>query len=148
MPFTHTPASHPSFPLYPSLSTLPSHVDIGSDIRIERVYRECYPDVGVAYIGSSFVLECVPPAGSPMVNVTWYRNGNKIRQRDDPTIDFSNSRRLLEINPVSTNATGAYHCEAANTINENDPLQTEDIHLTPQCELGCHTVPVSPDTAV
>ena len=64
-----------------------------------------------------------------MVNVTWYRNGIKIRRRDHPRVDFSNSRREMVISSLAASDTGDYHCEAANSINKDDPLVSEKIYI-------------------
>ena len=93
---------------------------------MRRINTECSPDI---YLNTSFTLECLPPDGFPQVNVTWYRGDSKIRKNDDPAVDFSNSRRLLTISPVSYMHVGTYHCEAANEVNENNPLESERLEI-------------------
>ena len=99
------------------------------------------PDVGTAYVTSTLSLECLPPDGYPMVNVTWYRNGIKIRQVENPQfINFSNSRRKLVLGPLFVNFTGSYHCQAANEANRGSPLKSEPLQITVTCESGQRVV--------
>ena len=66
-----------------------------------------------------------------MVNVTWYRNGQKLRQKgNDSDIDFSNRRRNMTISPIKFDHNGEYHCQAANAFNEDDPLESDELVLS------------------
>lgn len=114
----------------------PSTPDIDSEsgISIARINHDCAPDDSKVFLNGSLTLQCFPPSGLPMVNVTWYLNGNKLRAKDDPTIDFSNSRRYMTISPFSGIHDGTYHCEAANTVNQDSPLRSEEMLIELKCK--------------
>ena len=60
-------------------------------------------------------LVCLPSVGYPEVRTSWYRNGMKLR-RDLPGIDFTDSRRVLNIRNTSYEDSGGYQCRANNGI--------------------------------
>lgn len=109
--------------------SLPPPSDIGTDISLYRDNQQCVPNLNTAYLDGSLTLECIAPDGYPMVNVTWYRSGVKLRQVEEPTIDFANSRREMTISSLVPGDTGTYHCEAANNVNRNNPLQSEELYI-------------------
>lgn len=100
---------------------------IGTGISLRRRYTEC--ESTDVYVGSSLTLECLPPDGDPMVNITWYRNGEKLRQRENESIEFNNGRRELVISPLATAHSGTYHCQATNSANEGSPEESEGLSI-------------------
>ena len=64
-----------------------------------------------------------------MVNVTWYFNGVKLRQVDDPFINFSNRRKELVVGPLNISHAGRYQCQAANEVNRDEPLMSNTMFI-------------------
>ena len=90
----------------------PHTIDINNNIDITVTYDECYMG---AVINSTITLDCLVPDSVPMPNVSWYRNGNKLRQGNITNIVFSRSKRRMMITILSTNDAGNYHCQAVNS---------------------------------
>ena len=118
------PSIHPSLP--PSLADIEPVRPV-----LRRVYPQCVPDISRAYINGSVTLECIPPDGYPMVNVTWYRYGQELQQKgNNSDIVFSNRRRNMTISPIKFDNNGDYHCQVANPFNEDSPLESDVLVLS------------------
>ncbi|XP_019940841.2 roundabout homolog 4 isoform X1 [Paralichthys olivaceus] len=69
-------------------------------------------DVEVAE-GDVAVLNCGPPAGHPIPNINWKKDGWPINSRDQHYTELSGK---LIIAPAGKNHSGAYVCVASNTV--------------------------------
>lgn len=92
-------------------------------------YDECYN--GEAVVNSVVIFECFAPDGVPMPNVSWYKNGEKLRQTNLTNIEFSRNKRIMTIRSLTINDVGRYHCQAVNSLVTNGTRvsRTESVYL-------------------
>lgn len=79
--------------------------------------------------GAGLTLTCAV-SGSPVPNVTWYRNGNQINNGSSNALihetllelNVSFTLSILELCPVTLEDAGEYSCHAMNTIGNHTVL--------------------------
>ena len=90
------------------------HTDIGADVGVELLPDPHCSEMLVA--GCTMHLECSPPDGYPAVRISWYKNGEKLRQITSSKINFSNNKRMLTIHNASYADSGIYQCRATSDL--------------------------------
>ena len=88
------------------------------------VLRRKFGEVDLDHVAppnTTVILQCKPPGGSPIPNITWYKN-------DEPLF-FWRGRRVrvnakgdLLIRRLRTNDTGEYQCVAENMVARREGL--------------------------
>ena len=65
------------------------------------------------------MFECFAPDGVPMPNVSWYKDGVKLRQSNLTNIEFSHNKRKMTIRSFAITDAADYHCQAVNSFVTN-----------------------------
>lgn len=69
--------------------------------------------------GQSLKLSC-KVHGTPVINVTWLKNGNEISSDDRRTISFDGSITSMEIENCSVDDSGYYICMASSEAGRDE----------------------------
>ena len=83
-----------------------------------------------ALINSTITIDCLAPDSVPMPNISWYKNGDKLRQGNLTNIEFSRNKRRMKIKVLSTNDAGNYHCQAVNSHVTNGTRVSRQKRIT------------------
>ncbi|XP_076471483.1 uncharacterized protein LOC143301237 [Babylonia areolata] len=66
--------------------------------------------------GSQTVLTCIPPFGDPVPEVTWRKDGHKVKVGADDNVVIGNEDGTLTILSTRAEDAGIYHCVARNLV--------------------------------
>lgn len=73
--------------------------------------------------GESAHLQC-KIKGSPVIQVTWFKDNKEIRESDTSRMSFANNVAVLDISNMKVDDSGSYSCEAVNDAG-SDSCSTE-----------------------
>ena len=86
-----------------------------ADVSISFRPFQCTEGDEHPYIGSRVTINC-SAEGEPFPRVAWFFQGNKLRDSDDPSINFQQNKRVLVIPSLQSSNTGYYYCQSENDI--------------------------------